>query len=120
MLPFWKMNKPESYLGSPIKLTEEARYNESTRFFRVASSLGLARRKSTLTKFCRFIRYGVLSAQDAQDLLFNRLPYGKLMRYSLMKYWISNHFIEESWFYFNSFMVWPVNPTEVENTIVFP
>lgn len=114
------LDRPVSYLGSPIKVTEEARYKESSRFFRVASNIGLSRRKSTLSKFCRYIRYGFLSVQDAQDLLLGRLPLLKLRRYQLAKYWIRNHFLSENWFYFYPSMLWREKDAEAVNITVFP
>lgn len=110
---------PVSYLRSPIKVTEQARLNDSLAFFRVCSHLGLAR-KATRVKFARYIRYGFLSVQDAQDLLNGRLSREKLYRYSLAKYLISFRYLPESWFYFNKSALWQEEEKKVVNTTLFP
>lgn len=110
--------RPNSFLGSVVHATEEARFNDSVRFFRVASALGIARR-STLLKFSRYIRYGFLSVQDAQDLIYGRLSREKVYRYSLAKYWIKCGFVEESWFYFKPSALWRVDVPKLENITLF-
>lgn len=94
-----RLARPCSYLGSPIKMTEAARLNDSRAFFRVSVNLSLARR-TTLVKFARYIRYGFLSMQDAQDLILGRLPRDKLRAYQLAKFWISYWDFPESFFLF--------------------
>lgn len=110
---------PVSYLRSPIKVTEQARLNDSLAFFRVCSHLGIAR-QSTRVKFARYIRYGFLSVQDAQDLILGRLPDWKLMRYALAKYWITAGFFPEEWFYFKKSALWLVEEEKVVSTTLFP
>lgn len=112
-------SEPLSYVGTRIYKTESARLNESRRFFRVASSLSLGR-KRTLEKFARYIRHGFLAVADCQDLLLGRLSQDKLRRYQLAKYWISSGFDEESAFYFNPAQLWPEKEKDVESIILFP
>lgn len=111
--------EPTSFLGSPIFKTESARLDEARRFFRVAENLALGR-KSTLQKFARYIRFGLLSVLDAESLLLGRLPLDKLRRYQLAKYWISYGFVPESWFYFNPAQLWQKEEMDAENIIPFP
>ena len=100
-------------------MTESARVNDARAFFRVSTNLNLAR-CSTLKKFSRYIRFGVLSLSDAEGILLNRLSADKLRRYQLLKYWISSGFDVESSFYFNPSQVWQDTEKEVENIIPFP
>ena len=111
---------PVSYLRSPIKVTEQARLNDSLAFFRVCSHLGIAR-KSTRVKFARYIRYGFLSVRDAQDLINGRLSREKLYLYSLAKYLIVSWDLPESWFYFNKSALWQEEEEKVvASTTLFP
>lgn len=112
-------SEPLSYVGTRIYKTESARLNEARRFFRVASSLSLGR-KRTLEKFARYIRHGFLSVVDCQDLLLGRLSLDKLRRYQLAKYWISSGFDKESAFYFNPSQLWPEKEKDVESITLFP
>ena len=114
-----RLYEPCSYLGSSIFKTESARLNEARRFFLVAENLALGR-KSTLQKFARYIRYGVLSVSDAESLLLGRLPVQLLRRYQLFKYWISSGFDKESSFYFNSAQLWQKEENPVESITLFP
>lgn len=111
--------RPVSYLRSPIKVTEQARLNDSLAFFRVCSYLGIAR-KSTRVKFARYIRYGFLSVRDAQDLLNGRLSREKLYLYSLAKYLIASWDLPESWFYFKKSALWHEEDEKVVSTTLFP
>lgn len=114
------INEPCSFLGSPIFKTESARINEARRFFRVAQNLALGR-KGTLQKFARYIRYGLLSVSDAEQILLGRLSLEKLRRYQLAKYWISSGFDSEQSFYFNPSQLWQKEVVEkVENITLFP
>lgn len=111
--------KPISALLSPIHMTDEARVNDARAFFRVSTHLGFARR-STLVKFSRYIRFGLLSPSDAEGIILNRLSPDKMRKYQLIKYWISSGWISESSFYFNPAQLWQDIPAEKENTILFP
>lgn len=111
---------PTSVLGSRIFKTESARLSEALRFFRVAQNLSLCR-KGTLSKFARYIRHGFLSLDDAQALLLGRLSVEKLNRYTLVKYYISSGFDDESSFYFKPSQLWPKDAEKVvESIIPFP
>lgn len=111
--------KPLSCVGTPIMATESARLNASSRFFRVSSNLSLAR-KSTLLKFTRYIRFGLLAPQDAQDLILGRLPLRKLRKYQLVKYWISSGFDREHSFYYSPTQLWHEKENPVESITLFP
>lgn len=110
---------PVSYLGTPIYKTETARIGEAVRFFKVAQNLHIGR-NYTIMKFARYIRHGLLSCKDAEDLLLGRLDPFKLRRYSLAKYWISSGFASEDMFYFKPSQLWPVVVPENQSITLFP
>lgn len=99
MLPSWISNPYRSYLGGPIYHTSDARLNSAVSWYRTLMNLGY-QKTDLLVRLVRFIRFGVLNAQEASSVLMGRLSKRLSGRYLLMIYWIDDGWLPESDFYF--------------------
>lgn len=70
------------------------------RWYRTLMNLGFHQTKE-LVRLARFIRYGVLSSQEASLVFYDRLAYKKKSRYLLMIYWIDDNWLPEVIFILN-------------------
>lgn len=114
----WIFSRFRSYLGGSIYHTAGARYNSAVSWYRTLMNLGYQKTDS-LVRLARFIRFGVLNAQEASFVLMGRLSKKLNSRYSLMIYWIDYKWLEEEHFYYKDVDLWQ-DLEKVENTTLFP
>lgn len=112
------MIKFVSYLGGSIYHTEQARLNSAVSWYRTTTNLFPS--TPEIARLARFIRHGVLNAQEASLVLSKRLKRELFRRYSLMVYYIDDGWDTEQSFYFKPVELWPDMEKAVENTTLFP
>lgn len=110
----------KSYVGGPIFHTEQARYNSALAWYRTISNLGFPK-SDFLVRLARFIRYGVLNADEASAVFYGRIPDKWKRKYLLMVYYIDDGWESENAFYFVPVesLLWQ-NVAPVVNIIQFP
>ena len=115
---FW-IDPFKSYLGDSIYHTEDARYNSAVSWYRTLTNLGFPVTPE-ISRLARFIRYGVLSANDASKVLYGRLNKEQFYRYSLLCYYIDDGWVPEQDFYFKRIDWLCVDPEKVPSITLFP